>query len=139
MVETQGISIGDAAAETGISIDSLRYFEREELFVYPVARSATGRRLYSDADLSWLRLCNRLRESGMPIATIREFAALVRSGPGNEPERLRLLQDHEKLVSSKIAAMTESLAIIHEKVLSYERHVCEGTVAGVWEPVPPPE
>ena len=133
------MSIGDVAVQTGISIDSLRYFEREELLVHEVARSAGGRRVYSESDVSWLKLCNRFRDSGMPIATIREFAALVRSGPGNEKERLSLLQSHEELIRSRIAAMQENLNVIHDKVSAYERHVREGTVVGVWEPEPSPE
>lgn len=133
------LSIGEVAVETGISIDSLRYFEHEDLFVHEVARSAGGRRVYSESDVTWLKLCNRFRDSGMPIATIREFAALVRSGPGNEKERLSLLQQHEVLIRSRISAMQDNLAVIHGKVSAYERHVREGTVVGVWEHGPRPE
>lgn len=75
----------------------------------------------------------------MPIATTREFAALVRSGPGNEKERLSLLQKHEVLIRSRISALQDNLTVIHDKVSAYERHVREGTVAGVWEPQPSPE
>lgn len=75
----------------------------------------------------------------MPIATIREFAALVRSGPGNEKERLSLLQNHEVLIRSRISALQDNLTVIHDKVSAYERHVREGTVAGVWEPQLSPE
>ncbi|MEV0442802.1 MerR family transcriptional regulator [Streptomyces spectabilis] len=132
----EGKSIGQVARETGLSVHALRFFEREELFLRPVPRTGGGRRVYEPADVEWLLLCNRLRESGMPIATLKRFARLVRSGPGNEPERLALLQEHERAVRAKMAELGASLEIIHGKVVAYERHVREGTAAGVWAPGP---
>jgi DNA-binding transcriptional MerR regulator len=131
-----GLSIGDVAKATGLGVHALRFFEREQLFLRPIPRTAGGRRVYEQADVEWLLLCNRLRESGMPIATLKRFAKLVRSGPGNEEERLALLEEHEQAVREKIAALTASLEIIHDKVVIYRKHVEEGTAAGVWAPTP---
>ena len=50
-----------------------------------VARGTGGHRRYSPQDVRWLRICTKLRKSGMPLAKIRRFAELVREGPGNEP------------------------------------------------------
>jgi DNA-binding transcriptional MerR regulator len=132
--ELDRLSIGDVARVTGLGVHALRFFEREELFLRPIPRTAGGQRVYDRADVEWLMLCNRLRESGMPIATLRRFAALVRSGPGNEPERLALLEEHERMVRDRIGDLTASLEIIHDKVVTYRRHVQDGTAAGVWSP-----
>lgn len=132
-----GLSIGDIAEATGLSVHALRFFEREGLFLRPIPRTAGGQRIFDAADLEWLMLCNRLRESGMPIAIVKRFAELVRSGPGNEPERLALLEEHEKAVQNKIAELAASLEIIHGKVVTYRKHVQEGTAAGLWSPMPP--
>jgi len=129
-----GLSIGQVADATGLSVHALRFFEREELFLRPIPRTGGGQRLYGTADVEWLVLCNRLRASGMPIATMRRFAALVRSGPGNEKDRLALLQEHEQAVRSQITELSASLEVIHGKVVAYEKHVREGTAAGVWSP-----
>jgi len=43
------------------------------------------------------------------------------------------------LIRSRISALQDNLTVIHDKVSAYERHVREGTVAGVWEPQPSPE
>lgn len=131
-----GLSIGKVAEATGMSVHALRFFEREGLFLRPIPRSGGGQRVYDQADVDWLLLCNRLRDSGMPIATIKKFADLVRSGPGNELERLELLRDHERAVRAKIADLTADLEIIHAKVVTYERHVRAGTAAGLWAPMP---
>ncbi|WP_158883703.1 MerR family transcriptional regulator [Amycolatopsis anabasis] len=128
------LSIGKVAEATGLSVHALRFFEREGLFLHPISRSSGGRRIYDSADVEWLKLCNRLRDSGMPIATIKEFARLVRSGPGNESERLELLREHERAVRAKIAELNASLEVIHTKVVTYEKHLREGTAAGLWAP-----
>ncbi|WP_253766072.1 MerR family transcriptional regulator [Goodfellowiella coeruleoviolacea] len=132
-----GLSIGRVAEATGMSVHALRFFEREGLFLRPIPRTSGGQRVYDQADVDWLLLCNRLRDSGMPIATIRRFADLVRSGPGNETERLALLRDHEQAVRAKIAELTADLAVIQDKVRTYERHLREGTAVGLWAPTPP--
>jgi DNA-binding transcriptional MerR regulator len=130
----EGLAIGAVAEATGMSVHALRYFEREHLLLRPVARSGGQRRMYDTSDVEWLLLCTRLRASGMSIATLRRFAELVRAGPGNERQRLSLLQEHEGVVCANIAALQENLTIIHEKVAAYEQHVRDGTAAGVWEP-----
>ena len=131
------MSIGDVAEATGLGIHALRFFEREEIFLRPIPRTSGGQRVYDASDVEWLLLCNRLRESGMPIATLKKFAHLVRSGPGNERERLTLLENHESTVQRRIAELTASLEIIHGKVETYRKHVENGTAVGVWEPARP--
>ncbi|MGK5639794.1 MerR family transcriptional regulator [Streptomyces sp. URMC 126] len=131
-----GLPIGEVVKVTGMSVDTLRFFEREGLLLRPIPRNSAGRRVYEQADVDWLLLCGRFRASGMPVATVGRFAALVRSGPGNEAERLELLLEHERAVRARIAALGADLEIIQGKVAVYERHVREGTAAGVWAPAP---
>ncbi|ANZ20385.1 MerR family transcriptional regulator [Streptomyces noursei] len=133
---TTGLSIGKVSEATGMSVHALRFFEREGLFLREIPRSGGGQRVYAQSDVDWLALCDRLRASGMPIATIREFAALVRSGPGNEPERLALLREHERDVQARIAELQACLAVVHTKVVTYEEHLRDGTAAGLWSPMP---
>ena len=131
-----GFSIGEVAEATGMSVHALRFFEREGIFLRSIPRSDGGHRIYEQADVDWLLLCNRLRETGMPIAEIRRFAELVRAGAGNEQERLALLQEHERLVRAEIAQLNACLEVIHRKVVTYEQHLRDGTAAGLWAPEP---
>ncbi|MEV5978811.1 MerR family transcriptional regulator [Streptomyces sp. NPDC052114] len=130
-----GLPIGKVAEATGLSVHALRFFEREGLFLRDIPRSGGGQRVYEQADVDWLLLCGRLRDSGMPIATVKRFAALVRSGPGNERERLALLQEHERDVRARIDDLSACLDVIQGKVAVYEQHVRDGTAAGLWAPV----
>jgi len=75
-----GLSIGQVAERTGLSVHALRFYEREGLLANPVARGPEGRRVYREQDVEWLRICMNLRASGMPLATVRRYADLVRQG-----------------------------------------------------------
>ena len=117
---TQGLSIAEAADLTGLSADTLRYYERDGLMLRPVGRAATGHRRYTDADLQWIGLLNCLRGTGMPIRDVRRYAALVRAGDGNEAERLDLLKAHRERVEAQLAQVTAHLRAIDHKIGIYE-------------------
>lgn len=132
--DVEELSIGAVAQASGLSVHAIRFFEREGLFLRDIPRNAGGRRVFERQDIEWLRLCNRLRKSGMPLARIGKFVELVRAGTGNESERLELLREHEAEVRTKIDELYTCLEVIHGKVTTYERHVAEGTATGVWSP-----
>ena len=116
-------SIGEAAAKCGLSQHTLRWYERIGL-VGPVAKGGDGRRRYSDADLDWLSLITRLRETGMPVSDMQRYAELVRSGAG-EAERLELLKRHRAEVRRALAAQRETLKILDSKIDTYARQIRE--------------
>lgn len=58
----------------------------------------------------------------------------MQAGPGNEAERLALLEAHEQEVRRRIAELEECLAIIHQKVETYRNHYAAGTASTLWAP-----
>lgn len=117
---TTGLSIGQVAERTGLSVHALRFYEHEGLFVNPVRRESGGRRVYSQDDVEWLTVCIILRASGMPLPAIRQYADLVRAGTGNEQERLSLLREHHERVTTQISRLTQCLDLIRFKAGVYE-------------------
>jgi DNA-binding transcriptional MerR regulator len=115
-----GLSIGGAAEHTGLTADTLRYYERDGLLLGPVPRSASGHRRYTDRDLEWITLVTRLRSTGMPIRDIRRYAELVRAGSGNEESRLELLLAHRRAVLAQLAEVQGHLEAIDYKIGLYE-------------------
>lgn len=114
------LSIGQVAERTGLSVHTLRFYEREGILAKPVGRGPGGRRTYSEDDIEWLTLCVILRASGMPLPAIRRYTELVREGGGNEGERLELLRDHEQQVLAQIGQLNRCLDLIRFKVGVYE-------------------
>lgn len=132
-----GFSIGEAARLTGVSVHTLRYYERAGLSVTDVGRNAAGRRRYRKIDLRWITVCTKLRATGMPIKSIRRYAQLVSAGPGNEQERLDLMTAHRAHVIAKIAEFQENLELIDHKIDVYQGRMAAGDADQLWAPTKP--
>jgi DNA-binding transcriptional MerR regulator len=113
------LTIGQVAETIGVSTHTLRYYEQAEL-IRPVARTQSGHRLYSPADLDWLRFLMRLKATGMPIAGMQAFAALRAQGRPTMDARRDLLVAHRDAVLARIAGLQQSLGAIVDKIAYYE-------------------
>jgi DNA-binding transcriptional MerR regulator len=116
---TTGLSIAEAAEQTGLTAHTLRYYERDGLMLREIGRSPTGHRRYTARDLHWIDLISRLRATGMPIRDVRRYAALVREGDGTEPERLAMLRGHRQQVLAQLAEVQDHLGAIDRKIGIY--------------------
>lgn len=138
-VPAEGVTIAEAARRTGVSAHTLRYYERAGLVVSPVDRTSGGRRRYRALDLKWIVICAKLRATGMPIKGIRRYAELVAAGPGNEPERLALLEAHRAGVLAQLAEIQENLKEIDRKIGIYRGSLAAGEADRLWAPAAAPE
>jgi len=112
------LAISDAASRAGVSIHTLHYYEREGLL--RVARTESGHRRYSSGDLEWIGILTCLRETGMPIRTMREFAALVQQNSSNIPERVRILEAHRLEVLEHMKSIQHNLEHVEGKIGHYK-------------------
>jgi DNA-binding transcriptional MerR regulator len=116
-----GLGISEAARLTGVSAHTLRYYARAGLVVSAVGRTGGGWRRYLQLDLDWITVCTKLRATGMPVKVIRRYAELIVAGPGNELQRLAVLESHHAQVLTKLAEIQENLRIIDHKIDVYRR------------------
>ena len=131
----EGVSIADAARRTGVSVHTLRYYERAGLVVTAIDRTSGGRRRYRQLDLDWIKVCTKLRATGMPIKSIRRYAELVSAGHGNEQERLALMEAHRADVMARLAELEENLKLIDHKIDVYRGRIAAGDADRLWAPV----
>ena len=134
LIPEAGLTIAEAARRTEVSAHTLRYYERAGLVVTRVDRTSGGRRRYRQLDLDWIKICTKLRATGMPIKVIRRYAELVSAGRGNEPERLALLESHRGDVLARLAELQENLALIDRKIGVYRGRLEAGDADGLWAP-----
>ncbi|MFF4652005.1 MerR family transcriptional regulator [Streptomyces sp. NPDC001380] len=111
-------TIGEAAARSGLSVHTLRWYERIGL-LDPIDRSYSGQRRYSDRDLGWLAFLGKLRLTGMPVADMVRYAELVRAGGHTSGERLDLLRAHREEVRQRISDLQATLAVLDHKIDLY--------------------
>lgn len=118
-----GHSIAEAAAATGLSAHTLRYYERAGLMLSPVDRASSSHRRYSDADIGWVQFLTRLRWTGMPIAVMRRYTELVRQGESTVAERRELLVRQREAVRTHLDEITASLRAIDHKIDLYDKEI----------------
>lgn len=114
------LAISEVAEATGLSTHTLRYYERAGLMLDPVDRASSSHRRYSPGDVTWVEFLTKLRSTGMPIATVREYAQLVRRGDSTTTDRLELLGRHRVAVLAQLDEITKSLTAIDKKIALYK-------------------
>ncbi|GHE14995.1 MerR family transcriptional regulator [Streptomyces alanosinicus] len=134
-IPAAGVTIAEAARRTGVSVHTLRYYERAGLVISPVDRTSGGRRRYRELDLKWITICTKLRATGMPIRGIRQYAELVAAGSGNEAERLALLEAHRADILARLAEIQENLKMIDRKIEVYRGSMAAGEADRLWAPL----
>jgi DNA-binding transcriptional MerR regulator len=69
------MNIGQLARQAGVPIDTVRYYERQQLLP-TAARSAGGYRIFGEPDLRRLRFIRRAKTLGFSLEEIAELLAL---------------------------------------------------------------
>ena len=110
-----GLTIQQVAQQTGLSIDTLRYYERIGL-LEPVARAQNGHRRFTQHDLAWIDLLMRLRDTGMPRAQMVRFAELRRQGSATLTERRLMLEQHQHSLQQHMQELEQHMATLHHKI-----------------------
>jgi len=112
-----GLTIQQVAQQTGLSIDTLRYYERIGL-IEPVRRAPSGHRRYTPQDVSRINLIIRLRATGMPRAEMVRFVQLRRQGAATAAERRSMLEQHERYLEEFILQLEKHMTALHQKIAS---------------------
>lgn len=111
--------ISEAASKSGLSIDTIRYYEKAGIMP-EITRGTDGQRRFSAENIDWLTLLYWLRETGMPMKTMQRFAALYRAGDGTVPERREILLSHAELLQKRRAGLDRCEEILAYKIAMYD-------------------
>ncbi|MHB8060054.1 MAG: MerR family transcriptional regulator [Gaiellaceae bacterium] len=111
-------TIKDAAAETGVTAHTLRYYERIGL-LEPIGREENGRRRYNEGDLYSVRFLTMLRATGMPIRDMLVFMQLTRAGDETISDRAELLERHRCELQFRLKELAGHLEVLERKIAWY--------------------
>jgi DNA-binding transcriptional MerR regulator len=131
-IPDEGLSIGEAARLSGLTVHALRFYEKSGMMPTVPARTHGGTRRYHAAELDWIHTCTKLRALGMSTDLIRRYVDLVRAGPGNESERLHLLETHRDQVRAQLTTLAEDLKLIEGKIVVYRERLEKGVADQLW-------
>lgn len=111
------LTIAEAADALGVSVHTLRYYERIGLVAVP--RDGAGTRVYDDASMRRLVFLTRMRLSGMAMRDLQHYVELVDAGDSTVPERLDLLLEHRDTIRRQLRELQLSLAATEYKIATY--------------------
>jgi DNA-binding transcriptional MerR regulator len=114
--EERRLKIGEVARQTGLSIKTIRYYERRGLLEQP-PRTQGGYRLYGTEEVARLRFVQRAKLLGLTLEEIKELVELaVRCNEGEIVPRL------EEVLEAKLAEMERKvveLSAFRQNLLYY--------------------
>ena len=119
-------SIGDISRETGLSVSTLRYYEKLGLLA-PVPRSAGNIRQYGETDLERLRMLECLKNTGMALKDIRTFFAWCDEGDATLPARYQMFLERRAETLRQISLLQKELRHIEYKCEFYRRALQYGS------------
>ncbi|MCH4170252.1 MAG: MerR family transcriptional regulator [Lactobacillus sp.] len=123
-------TIGETANKTGISEYTLRFYEKKGLMPF-VKRTSSGRRYFSEDDIDFLGLITCLKNTGMPLAEIKDFVDMTMQGDETLEKRLTIFRTQRAAVKQQIAAAQRRLEKLDFKVRYFEAACEAGTEAAV--------
>lgn len=114
------LTIKEVAVRSGLSVHTLRYYERVGL-IAPVVRASGGQRRYRSSDLEWIGFLLRLRATGMSIAGMQAFARLRSEGDGTVAARRVMLEEHLARLLGEIDALQQAAGVLQAKIVHYRQ------------------
>jgi MerR family copper efflux transcriptional regulator len=114
------MNIGEAARQSGVSAKMVRHYE--SLGLLPaIARTDSGYRQYTEAEVHTLRFIKRGRELGFSMAEIAELVGLWRNRRRASANVRKLAQKHADDLTERIGAMQAM-----QRTLEHLIHCCHG-------------
>jgi len=118
----EAMKIAEVSELTGLSADTLRYYERIVLLP-PVNRSGSGIRDYDEIDLKRVDFIKCMRRVGLPIEVLIEYFKLVQQGDTTIEARKAILIEQREQLAVKMNEMQETLDFLDYKIEVYEKAI----------------
>ncbi|MCI8652814.1 MAG: MerR family transcriptional regulator [Angelakisella sp.] len=114
------MTIAEVSREYGISIDTLRYYERIGLLP-PVNRSKSGFRDYTRENCEWVEFIKCMRTAGIPVEALVNYVELFQQGDTTREARKQILVEQRDLLQARVDEMTGTLKLLTGKIQSYDQ------------------
>ncbi|PZG33167.1 MerR family transcriptional regulator [Listeria ivanovii] len=119
------MNIKEAAKITGLTNDTIRYYERIGI-IMPIPRQANGLRDFNERSINQLKFAKTMRSAGMGVESLREYVAMIYENDDSTiVARKALLTEQAELMQEKIDEMQEAHDYLLYKVENYEGHMRE--------------
>ncbi len=114
------MKIAEVSEKYGLSVDTLRYYERVGL-IPPVHRNEGGIRDYDELDLRRVDFIKCMRGAGLPVEVLIEYMDLVQQGDKTIEARKEILIEQRALVAARMEEIQKTLDRLNYKIDVYEK------------------
>ena len=111
------MQIAEVANRYGVSVDTIRYYERIGL-IPPVTRLPNGIRSFTEHDCNWVEFIRCMRESGVQIEALAEYVALLQEGEHTAGARLDILVEQREKLAAQAAELAFTIRRLDDKIAS---------------------
>lgn len=118
------MTIKEVSEKYGLSIDTLRYYERIGL-IPAVKRTKGGIRDYGETECGWVEFVRCMRGAGLPIEVLIEYVTLYQMGDDTINARKDLLIEQRAQLAERIAEQQQILTRLDYKIEAYETIIVE--------------
>ncbi|SDQ27182.1 DNA-binding transcriptional regulator, MerR family [Streptococcus equinus] len=118
------MNIKKVSEQTGLSADTIRYYERIGLLPR-VRRNKSGIRDFSEQDIATLEFIRCFRRAGMSVESLIEYMNLVEQGEGTEEARMHLLQEQRDKLDARIEELLATRKRMDYKIKNYQSILLE--------------
>ncbi len=115
-------SIGEVSKMFQIPISTLRYYDKEGLFL-GLEKNNSGIRIFNEKTIDALRLIECLKKSGMQIKDIKEFMKWCSMGDKTLKIRKEMFLKQKKTIEKEIEELNNALELIKYKCWYYDEAV----------------
>ncbi|MCE0494991.1 MerR family transcriptional regulator [Vibrio salinus] len=116
------MNIQTFSQRVGVSAYTLRYYEKIGL-LRDIKRDASGHRSFMPGDIEWVKFIVRLKETGMQLEKIKEYADLRAIGDETLSQRKELLEEHRIRLNKQIELQQMHLEALDLKIAFYDEKI----------------
>lgn len=109
---------------TGISADTIRYYERIGL-IPPVTRNQSGIRDFTEREIGLLEFVRCFRKAGVSVEALIDYVTLLEEGEGTEEARLAILKEQAEKLDARLAELQAARERLAYKIDNYQELISQ--------------
>ncbi|CAJ1316833.1 HTH-type transcriptional regulator CueR [Paenibacillus nuruki] len=119
------LTVKEAALITGLTEHAVRFYTDKGL-VPSVQRNKNNIRLFDEESINWLYGARCLKQTGMPIETIKLYVDLCLEGDATIPQRNEMMMEYKEVALIQLQEAQKRVAHLEQKTIQYQAILTEG-------------
>ena len=109
---------------TGVSADTIRYYERIGL-IPPVTRNQSGIRDFTEREIGLLEFVRCFRKAGVSVEALIDYVTLLEEGEGTEEARLAILKEQAENLDARLEELRVACERLAYKIDNYQEVISQ--------------